>query len=37
MGVDAEPKDSSPKVRQIIKKITARKMFNNNLKSKKWL
>ena len=33
--VCAEPKDSPPRVRQIIKNITARKMFNNTLKSKK--
>ena len=31
----AEPKDSPPRVKQIIKNMTARKMFNNTLKSKK--
>jgi len=35
--VCAEPKDSPPRVRQIIKNITARKLFNNTLKSKKYL
>jgi hypothetical protein len=29
MVVCAEPKDSPPRVRQIIKSITARKIFNN--------